>query len=44
MEDKELNKIFSKNLNYWLARRGKTQADLYKKMDGILLIICRKII
>lgn len=33
MEDKELNKIFSKNLNYWLARRGKTQADLYKKME-----------
>lgn len=32
MEDKELNRIFSKNLLYWLDRRGKTQADLYKKM------------
>lgn len=33
MEEKEINKIFSKNLNYWLERRGKTQADLYKKME-----------
>lgn len=32
METEELKKIFSDNLNYWLARRGKTQADLYKRM------------
>ena len=32
MEDKELNRIFSKNLTYWLHEREKTQADLYKKM------------
>lgn len=30
---KEINKIFSKNLIYWLQKREKTQADLYKKMN-----------
>ncbi len=30
---KEINKIFSKNLTYWLQERGKTQADLYKKIN-----------
>lgn len=30
MENNEINKIFSKKLIYWLERRGKTQADLYK--------------
>lgn len=30
---KEINKIFSKNLTYWLQKREKTQADLYKKMN-----------
>jgi transcriptional regulator with XRE-family HTH domain len=30
--DEDLRRIFSENLNYWLERRGKTQADLYKKM------------
>lgn len=33
MENDETNVIFSKNLNYWLERRGKTQADLYKKLN-----------
>jgi len=28
----DINVIFSKKLNYWLERRGKTQADLYKKL------------
>lgn len=32
MDSEELKKIFSSNLNYWLNKRGKTQADLYKKM------------
>lgn len=27
-----MNIIFSNNLNYWLEQRGKTQADLYRKM------------
>lgn len=31
MDSEELKTIFSKNLNYWLECRGKTQADLYKK-------------
>lgn len=31
MDNENLRKIFSSNLNYWLDRRGKTQADLYKK-------------
>lgn len=30
MDTLELNKIFSKNLRYWLEYRGKTQADLCK--------------
>ncbi len=30
---KELKKIFSENLIYWLQKREKTQADLYKKMN-----------
>lgn len=33
METKEINRIFSRNLTFWLAERGKTQADLYKKMN-----------
>lgn len=33
METNEVRTIFSNNLNYWLNRRGKTQADLYKRMD-----------
>ena len=32
MGDQELNVIFSRNLNYWLQQREKTQADLYKYM------------
>ncbi len=32
MESEELKKIFSNNLNYWLNKRGKSQADLYKRM------------
>ena len=32
MESEELKKIFSNNLIYWLNKRGKTQADLYKRM------------
>lgn len=32
MEEKEIQKIFSRNLTYWLNERNKTQADLYKKM------------
>lgn len=34
MDNDELKKIFSSNLNYWLEFRGKTQADLYK-MAGV---------
>lgn len=33
MDTDEIRTIFSNNLNYWLRRRGKTQADLYKRMD-----------
>lgn len=33
VEQEELKKTFSKNLLYWLERRGKNQADLYKKMN-----------
>lgn len=33
MEEKDLKRIFSKNLIYWLNERNKTQADLYKKMN-----------
>lgn len=32
MEQEHLKDTFSKNLNYWLERRGKSQADLYKRM------------
>lgn len=32
MSKEDINKIFSINLIYWLEQRGKTQADLYKKM------------
>ena len=32
-EQEELKRTFSKNLLYWLDRRGKNQADLYKKMN-----------
>lgn len=32
MGKEDVNKIFSENLLYWLEKRGKTQADLYKKM------------
>lgn len=32
MEEKEIQKIFSRNLTFWLNERNKTQADLYKKM------------
>lgn len=32
MSKEDLNRIFSNNLKYWLDVRGKTQADLYKKM------------
>lgn len=28
-----LKSIFSENIIYWLNQRGKTQADLYKRMD-----------
>lgn len=33
MDTNDINIIFSNNLNYWLERRGKTQADLYKKLN-----------
>ncbi|UWO83161.1 helix-turn-helix domain-containing protein [Hungatella hathewayi] len=33
MDTNDINIIFSDNLNYWLERRGKTQADLYKKLN-----------
>lgn len=33
LDNEELKTIFSKNILYWLAQRGKTQADLYKKME-----------
>ncbi len=32
MDTDDLRKAFADNLNYWLLRRGKTQADLYKRM------------
>lgn len=32
MDNENLRKLFSTNLNYWLAKRGKTQADLYKQL------------
>lgn len=32
MENSEINRIFSKKLNYWLERREKSQADLYKML------------
>lgn len=32
MDKNDINIIFSKNLVYWLDRRGKTQADLYKML------------
>lgn len=32
MGEKEIKKIFSKNLTFWLNERNKTQADLYKQM------------
>lgn len=32
-DNDELKSIFSKNIGYWLDKRGKTQADLYKKME-----------
>lgn len=32
MDNADINILFSKKLNYWLERRGKTQADLYKKL------------
>lgn len=33
IDNDELKNIFSKNIVYWLEKRGKTQADLYKKME-----------
>lgn len=33
MSSEDINIIFSKNLLYWLEKRGKTQADLYKRLD-----------
>lgn len=33
LDNEELKTIFSKNILYWLAQRGKTQADLYKRME-----------
>lgn len=32
MDSEALKKIFSENLNFWLTKRGKTQADLYKRL------------
>lgn len=32
MDKNDINIIFSKKLVYWLERRGKTQADLYKML------------
>lgn len=32
MSTKEIYSIFSKNLTYWLHKRGKTQADLAKRI------------
>ena len=32
MDNEVLKVIFSKNLNYWLEKRNKTQADLYKRL------------
>ena len=32
MSEDNINRIFSNNLREWLLKRGKTQADLYKKM------------
>ncbi|MBS4931773.1 MAG: helix-turn-helix transcriptional regulator [Clostridiales bacterium] len=31
--DDNIKEVFSKNLCYWLERRGKTQADLYRRME-----------
>lgn len=31
--ENNIKELFSKNLCYWLERRGKTQADLYRRMD-----------
>jgi len=47
MDNENLRKIFSSNLNYWLDKRGKTQADLYKKNWHYLsysfrLVQCKK--
>ena len=33
IDNEELKSIFSKNILYWLTKRGKTQADLYKRME-----------
>lgn len=33
LDNEELKTIFSKNILYWLTQRGKTQADLYKRME-----------
>ena len=33
VDNEELRNIFSKNIAYWLDKRGKTQADLYKRME-----------
>lgn len=33
MGTEDINTLFSKNLLYWLDKRGKTQADLYKRLD-----------
>lgn len=33
MSKEDINLIFSKNLLYWLEKRNKTQADLYKRMN-----------
>lgn len=33
VDNDELKNSFSKNIAYWLEKRGKTQADLYKRME-----------
>ena len=33
IDNEELKSIFSQNILYWLTKRGKTQADLYKRME-----------
>lgn len=33
VDNDELKNAFSKNIAYWLEKRGKTQADLYKRME-----------